>query len=84
MSQHQIPAVRSPLVTGQRHVADLTNKTPRGRRRVRALLGLGVNEDVSPGLVYDARQKAAARTLAGAHNDALKREQAQRPPPRIE
>ena len=82
MSQHKIPTVGSPLVTGQRQVADLTNKTPKGRRRVRALLGLGPDEDVSPGLVCDARQKAVARTLDGARVDAARRAAEQHPLPK--
>ena len=64
---NQIASASSPVVANQPHVMDLSNKTPKGRRRVRALLGLGKDETVSPGLVCDARARACGRTLKEAH-----------------
>lgn len=68
-NKHSIPTGHSVLVTDQPQVLSLSNKTPKGRRRVRALLELPNTEEVSPGLVVDARNRAISRTLAGARRD---------------
>ena len=68
-TKRPIPTCHSVLVAEQPHVLSLSNKTPKGRRRARALLELPTTEDVSPGDVVDARNVAISRTLAGARRD---------------